>query len=141
MGDIDLLAKQGLVSPSQYFYARNQAWVKPGDHNYTTDLGDAEPQFQQWVTQNKVPFDPKRTTPQDYDMRGFYQGLQNGDARAKSAIDPNDGKMHYPDYWKTPYHETFSAQSQWAAPNAPQWNDKDQLVGADGAVLFDDRAQ
>lgn len=76
----------------------------------------------------------------DYDMRGFWKALQAGDPLAQAAIDPNDQRMHYPDYWKTPYHETFSAESQWADPKkAPSWNDKDQLVMPDGTVIFDDR--
>jgi Transglycosylase SLT domain len=122
-------------------FDRNKAWTKQGASNFNTDLGDKEQPFRQWLTDNKVPFDPDQKGANDYDMRGFYQALQNGDPQAKSAIDPNDGKMHYPDYWKTPYHETFSNQSQWAAPNAPSWNDKDQLIGPDGKMIFDDRAK
>jgi hypothetical protein len=120
-------------------FARNKDWIAGESSNFNTDLGPRETEFRQWVQQNKVPFqfDPG---PQDYDMRGFWQALMSGDPRAVSAIDPNDQRLHYPDYWKTPYHETFSNESQWAAPNAPRWNDKDQLVAADGTILFDDRA-
>jgi hypothetical protein len=63
----------------------------------------------------------------------------SGDPLAKNAVDPNDGIMHFPDTWKTPYHETFSNDSQWALPSAPAWNDKDQLVAPNGGILFDDR--
>jgi hypothetical protein len=123
-------------------YERNKAFTKQGAANFNTDLGDKEPQFRQWVKDNKVPFDPDAKGPTDYDMRGFWQALQADDPKAKSAIDPNDQRLHYPDYWKTPYHETFSNESQWADPKtAPAWNDKDQLVSPDGKVLFDDRAQ
>lgn len=122
-------------------YARNRAWTKNGVANFNTSLGADEPTFRQWVASNKVPFDPDAKGPQDYDMRGFWQALQSGDSRAKSAIDPNDSQLHYPDYWKTPYHATFSSESQWAAPNAPRWNDRDQLVDDGGNVLFDDKAQ
>ena len=89
-----------------------------------------------------MPFDPDAKGPTDYDMRGFWSGLQSGDPRAMSAVDPNDGQMHYTDTWKTPYHETFSADSQWGSPSlgAPTWNDSDQLVTGDGKVLYDDRA-
>jgi hypothetical protein len=123
------------------YFSRNQQWVKPGSNGFSTDLGQEEPQFRQWVQQNKVPFDLESKFPQDYDMRGFYKALKSGDPRASSAIDPNDSRIHYPDYWKTPYHETFSSESQWATPDAPAWNDKDQLVAKDGTVVFDDRAQ
>jgi hypothetical protein len=122
------------------YYARNQQWAAPSQDGYTTNLGDREPEFQAWVKQNKVPFDPNQRNP-DYDMRGFWLGLQSGDPRARSAIDPNDSKMHFPDYWKTPYHETFSNESKWALPNAPAWNPQDQLIAPNGTVLFDDRAR
>lgn len=129
------------VQQLQANYARNKGWTKPDASNFNTDLGNQEPQFRQWVQANKVPFDPSATGPQDYDMRGFWKGLQTGDPNAKSAVDPNDSKLHYPDYWKTPYHQTFSNESQWAAPNAPRWNDQDQLIGQDGKIMFDDRRQ
>lgn len=122
-------------------FARNAPYVAPGQHVYNTPLpmGD-EVQFRNWVKQNKVPFDPEAKVS-DYDMRGFWQALQQKDPRAQSAVDPNDGRLHYPDYWKTPYHRTFSNESQWATPNAPRWNDQDQLIAPNGQVLFDDRAQ
>jgi len=120
-------------------FAKNKSYAKEGV--YETELpADKEEAFSAWVEQNKVPYDSKMSV-QDYDMRGFWQALQNKDPRAVSAIDPNDQKIHYPDYWKTPYHETFSNESQWATDKAPKWNDKDQLVDLSGKVVFDDRAQ
>jgi hypothetical protein len=102
---------------------------------YQTGLTPAEEAlYQAWVAKNRVP-----TAGNDYDMRGFYRGLLSGDPRATSAIDPNDSRMHYPDYWKTPEHETFSNESQWATPLAPAWNEQDQLMSRGGRVLFDDR--
>jgi hypothetical protein len=119
--------------------AKNKKWAKPG--NYRTDLGDQEPAFQKWVADNKVPFDVNKTGPDDYDMRGFWQGAQRGDPRASTAPNPNDGQIHYDDKWKTPYHKSFSSESQWAQPNAPTWNDKDQLVDpSNGSVVFDEKA-
>jgi hypothetical protein len=119
-------------------YAGNRQWAQPAPSGgYLTTLSpQAEGQFQQWVGANKVPFDPSANA--DYDMRGFWQGLMNKDPRAQSAINANDNQLHYPDYWKTPYHQSFSAESQWAKPNAPNWNDKDQLVTPDGRVIFDE---
>lgn len=122
-------------------FSRNSAWVLPGDHTYNTTLDPAqEKAFGAWVSQNNVPFDI--TAPvSDYDMRGFWQALQAGDSRAKSAVNPNDQQIHYPDYWKTPYHKTFSAESQWADPKkAPVWNEQDQLVLPNGSVIYDERA-
>ena len=121
------------------FYERNSAWVRPGEHRYNTDLGDKEREFQEWVKANKVPFNISAPVS-DYDMRGFYGALQAKDPTAMTAVNPNDQQMHYPDYWKTPYHETFSAESQWADPaKAPQWNEKDQLVLPDGTMVYDEK--
>jgi hypothetical protein len=123
----------------QATFERNKPWSKPG--NYRTDLGDQEPAFQQWVRDNKVPFDVHRTGPDDYDMRGFWQGAQTGDPRANTSPNPNDGQIHYDDKWKTPYHKSFSSESQWAQPNAPAWNEKDQLIDpSTGSVVYDERA-
>lgn len=122
-------------------YVRNQQWVAPGEHDYKTDLGDKEPEFQAWVKANKVPFDLAQEIP-DYDMRGFYKALQEGDPKAQEAVNPNDGQMHFPDYWKTPYHKSFSNESQWADPaKAPKWNDQDQLVAPDGTIVVDEKAE
>ena len=122
-------------------YTRNQQYVAPGDHNYNTDLGDKEAEFQAWVKQNKVPFDPASQNA-DYDMRGFYKALQEGDPKAKESENANDKQMHFPDYWKTPYHKSFSDESQWAdSKKAPKWNEQDQLVTPDGKVVYDERAE
>jgi hypothetical protein len=110
--------------------------------SYNTPLNPSDEfAYRQWVQQNNVPTDPNSTAPQDYDMRGFYQGLQQNNPRAQSAVDPNDSRLHYPDFWKTPLHQTFSNESQWAPPTAPQWTPNDQLATPSGKVLFDDKAQ
>ncbi len=129
-------------SPAQAdIYKRNQPYIAPGAGNFNTRLDPLqEMMFRKWVGQNNVPFNPDSGV-QDYDMRGFYSALQSGNPRAVSAINPNDDQMHYPDYWKTPYHESFSGESQWAGPVSPKWNDKDQLVAPDGRILFDERAK
>lgn len=115
-------------------------YAKPGEYSTKLDP-QTEQEFQQWVQQNKIPFDPKEPVS-DYDMRGFYQALKQGDPKAKEALNPNDNKMHFPDYWKTPYHKSFSAESKWADPiKAPRWNDKDQLVTPDGKVVYDERKE
>jgi hypothetical protein len=119
---------------------RNTPYVAQGaPTNFNTQLQPLdEMAFRQWVQQNNVPFNPNNAM-QDYDMRGFYQGLQQQSPRAQSAVNQNDGQMHYPDYWKTPYHQTFSGESQWAGPMAPRWNPQDQLVAPSGRILFDER--
>jgi hypothetical protein len=125
----DILASTLTPGPSPY--------AQPGAA--PTQLGPLdEMAFRQWVAQNQVPFDPNRSG-QDYDMRGFYQGVQQQQPRATSAINPNDQRMHYPDYWKMPTHQTFSQDSKWALPVAPRWNELDQLVSPGGRILFDER--
>ena len=70
-------------------------------------------------------------------MRGFY--LHQGN----TAVNANDGMLHYPDTYKTPLHQSFSGESIYANPNAhpPMWNEQDQLVLPDGTVVFDERKQ
>lgn len=122
-------------------FRRNQPYVRPGNHQYNTPLGFGdELAFRRWVQQNNVPFDPEAGVT-DYDMRGFWQGLQKGDPHARSAVNQNDQQIHYSDYWKTPYHQSFSAESQWATPVAPMWNEQDQLVSPGGRILVDERAR
>jgi hypothetical protein len=121
-------------------FTRNQQWAVPAQSYQTQLAPQQETQFRAWLQQNQVPYNLNDPV-QDYDMRGFWQALQSGDSRAASAIDPNDNRLHYPDYWKTPYHETFSNQSQWATPDAPSWTQDDKLIDRAGNIIFDDRAQ
>lgn len=116
-------------------FDRNKGWSKQAD--YTTQLNpQSEMQFRKWTQMNGVRFDPDAKVS-DYDLRGFWRALQAKDPRAISSINPYDKQIHYPDYWKTPYHNTFSRESQWATQDAPYWNKKDQLVDSKGKVLFD----
>jgi len=127
----------GSSSPQQNF-SRNAPYAKPAN-NYLTSLPpEQEKEFQAWVKKNNVPFDPSPTA--DYDMRGFYKAMKAGDPRASTGVNQNDGKLHFGDTFKTPYHKSFSNESQWATEGAPRWNDKDQLVLPDGRVVFDERA-
>lgn len=134
-GLMDLLSQQqgGLLGNMQ----NNSPYVAQGVQNYATQLQPLdEMAFRQWVQQNNVPFNPNQQT-QDYDMRGFYQGLQQQNPRAMTAVNPNDQQLHYPDYWKTPYHQTFSGESKFAGPVAPAWQGN-QLVSPGGRILFDE---
>jgi hypothetical protein len=116
------------------------ATVRKSGDTYNTPLSLLdEMAFRQWVTDNHVPFNPDAQAPQDYDMRGFYQGLQQQNPHAVTATNQNDGQLHFTDYWKTPLHRSFSDESQWAGPNAPSWNSLDQLVTPGGRIVFDER--
>jgi len=109
--------------------ARNQAWAIPGP--YETPLNpNQEKDFRNWVAANKIPFDPDEKI-QDYDMRGFYKAMLEN----KVARDPNN--MHFPDTFKTPYHESFSNESQYANFDAPRWIDN-RLIDRTGNVVFDE---
>lgn len=136
-----LLVQQqsGMRSPQQNALLNAQNASMVPYRNYLTQLlPQQEGAFQQWVKQNGVPFDPSPTA--DYDMRGFYQALQNGDSSARTGINQNDNRLHFTDQFKTPYHESFSAESQYASPDAPRWNELDQLVDSQGRVVYDERA-
>lgn len=132
------------LEDSQYWqrnFERNSAWLAPGNHSYNTQLSPTEEYaFRQWLKTNDVPFQANQSVT-DYDMRGFWKALQTGNPIAKSGINPNDQRLHYPDYWKTPYSATFSAESQWAnKQNAPRWIG-DSYMLPNGTVLWDDKAQ
>lgn len=120
---------------------RNAPYIREGAGNFNTPLSMLdELAFRAWVKENNVPFNLDAATT-DYDMRGFYRGLQQQNPRAVSSMNANDGRMHYPDYWKTPLHQTFSQDSQWAGPMAPRWNQQDQLIAPSGRIMFDERNQ
>ena len=95
-----------------------------------------EIRFRNWLKANAEKsnavgyFDPSNMAS-DYDMRGWW--LTN-----KGAAPPQ-GSDHFPDTFKTPYHETFSNESQYALPTAPKWVKTQAgrwaLVANDGSVL------
>lgn len=105
---------------------------------YATKLSPLEEmEFLQWVKKNNIPFDP--SSDSDYDMRGFFKAQKYGDKRAKSGVNANDNALHFTDYFKTPYHKSFSAESRYAAEGAPTWNEYDQLVTPNAKIVFDER--
>lgn len=112
--------------------------------SYNTQLSPlSELAFRQWVSSNGVPFGPNSQGPSDYDMRGYYQALINGNPMAvPTQVNPNDNQLHYTDYFKTPIHQTFSNESQYAGPNAPQWINDHQLADPmSGRVIFDEKGR
>lgn len=114
-----------------------RAPFKAGD-SYNTQLSPIEElAFRQWVATNKVPFNPDSASS-DYDMRGFYRGVQQGSPMAQSGVNSHDNRIHYSDYYKTPSHQSFSSESQWADANTPQWANDTQLAAPSGRVLFDE---
>lgn len=127
------------IDPADQAYEKNKRYsIPPPDGGYLTKLTpDEETKFQQWAQQfGAIVSDGPKA---DYDMRGFWKAQQSGDPAAATAVNPNDKQIHFPDTYKTPYHESFSRESKFATPDAPTWNDQDQLVAPDGAVVFDER--
>ena len=109
--------------------------------SYDTQLSPLEEMlFRGWVQQNKVPFNPDAQGSTDYDMRGYWRGMQQGNPMARpTEVNPNDNRPHYTDYYKTPMHQSFSSGSQWAGQNAPQWINDHQLAGPNGRILLDEQ--
>lgn len=106
---------------------------------YNTPLNPLdEMAFREWVSKNSIPFNP--TAPSsDYDMRGYWLAQNRGQPMAgPTQINPNDNAPHFTDYYKTPQHNSFSAESQWAGANAPNWINESQLVSPSGRVVFDE---
>lgn len=98
--------------------------------------------FRQWAANNRVPFDPNSAAAPDYDMRGYYRGLMQGNPMSRpTEINVNDGRPHYTDYFKTPIHQTFSSESQFAGPSAPSWINDHQLASPGGQIVFDEAVQ
>lgn len=131
------MLKRNITPEEGTAYQRNKQYARPGP--YQTMLpADQEAQFRQWVQANRVPFDPNNPTS-DYDMRGFWQ--DQAARQQGTQTNPNDGLPHYPDTYKTPFHQSFSNESRYALPTAPRWANDHQLVDQYGRVLFDERVQ
>ncbi len=99
---------------------------------YVTPLSaEDESNFQSWVKDNHIPWHDGPNS--DYDMRGFYRAMKQGDPYAKRA-----SNMHFPDTFKTPYHVSFSNESKYAIPEAaPKWVGN-KLVDRHGQIVFDE---
>ena len=113
-------------------------YARPDWRQQLTKLDpQAEQQFRLWAQNNNAPI------TDDYDMRGFWKAMSDGDPDVHTSINANDGLPHYIDRFKTPLHESFSGESNYADPSTrpPMWNNRDQLVARDGRVLFDERAR
>jgi hypothetical protein len=141
MADFDAwdLGARLLQTPSpEQLYQRNAPYVANGATQFTTPLSpNDEVLFQNWRRSNGVPFNSGANS--DYDMRGFWNALTTMDPRARTAINPNDNLMHFPDTWKTPYHQSFSNESMYANQNAPQWINDSQLASPSGRLFYDEK--
>jgi hypothetical protein len=129
-----------IPDPNAQNFARNKQYVKPGANSFRTQLSPQdESAFQQYIADHSDKTDLGRQDDNTYDMRGWWKAMLAGDPRASTRVSPDDGLLHRNDYWKTPYHPSFSAESQWAGPNAPHWQGN-KLVDGAGNVVHDDAA-
>ena len=110
---------------------KNLQYAQPSDTNYQTNLPpDQESAFREWLDKNQHLDPVKNFNPDasmsDYDMRGFWKEQQEKpeSTEQNQGVDPNDGKMHFTDKYKTPAHESFSRESQYANDKAPVWSGK-----------------
>lgn len=116
---------------------------------YTTQLHPIdEGAFRKFVAGNShIPafanFNPDEKQS-DYDMRGWWQAFTNPNhpqhELTSVGVSDYDGMPHFNDYWKTPYHKTFSSESRWAIPGkAPSWTNDGaggwNLVNPGGIVM------
>jgi len=136
---LDLIRRQQYEKQRQELLKRNMAYAHPDWQSQMAKLSPEQEQaFQQWVQANNVPFNPKDKYP-DYDMRGYYLSLQKGGA-PQATVNPIDKQLHYPDTFKTPYHESFSNESQWATNGAPSWQGE-KLVSPKGEVIYETKPE
>ena len=117
----------------QQAYKHNAPFATAGP--YQTELTPSdEKKFRKWVSDNKVEFDPTASTV-DYDMRGFWKTQNSGGE--KSAVNPTDSRIHYPDTFKTPYDTTFSGESKYAKPGTPfVWQGNTLIDSRTGKTVY-----
>ena len=117
----------------------NRQWSNPGP--YFTQLSPEEKdRFVKWAFENLGQGDYQRmgSPYSDYDHRGFWKAATSGDPRASLSVNQSDNRVHAPDIWKTPFHESFSNESMYATQDAPKWVQKGKdwfLVDRSGNVL------
>ena len=71
----------------------------------TTLQNPQEQAFRQWVAENKMPFDANGAGG-NYDMRGFWQALQQGHPGAHGAMQ-GFPPFNFPSQWALPGHPNF----------------------------------
>jgi hypothetical protein len=126
-----VVPKVEYVQPGELRETPSQYW---NGQPYETKLTpEEEKQYLAWAKAHDIPAYEK-----DYDTRGFWRAGQHGDPRAVTEVNPSDNKIHSPDIWKTPYHATFSEESQYARPDAPRWVDDRLVDQIHGTVIADE---
>ena len=93
------------------------------------------PEFDAWM--KSAPNQGDRTygmasSRPEYDWSGYFLAMRAGRPEAP----PPDERGHTTDYFKTPYHPTFSQDSRYAGPNDPFWRGRELVDPRDGRVKF-----
>jgi len=108
----------------------------PDESSYITRLSPKDERaYMRWFIEmaSKLGRDLDPNDP-GYDMRGLWRAMQLG--HPGPARDPYSGDIHFPDTFKTPLHPTLSAESIYAPPGSPTWNDQGVLVDPQGAATL-----
>lgn len=132
---------QRRLERNQAMGKRNIPYAVPGP--WVTRLSPLEEQqFQAWVKQHNVPMEDDGPYT-SYDMRGFWKDWSRGDPHAHMGINSVDKRLHFTDYYKTPYHESFNRESKYSKPDNPIHWDYSKggemnptLIGPGGQVLL-----
>jgi hypothetical protein len=149
-------AKGGIYSQAPGITSANQAQVGygndlpqiqgfkwPGSKPYTTPLsGQDESKFRNWIAGQDVDFNPN-DPKSDYDMRGFWKDkVKDSPSGPISGTQMKSDGMHFPDTYKTPYHQSASNESIYMPSDAPQWQGTDdsgyKLIDKGGNTVFDE---
>lgn len=117
-------------------FNRNRPYTDPKwGGNFQTQIPLAQMvAYLSWLKQ-AAPWVVNPETGRDYDYAGFWLAQQAGYPMAQTTTNPFLNETHFPDYWKTPFHATFSNESRYAKPNAPHW-EEDRLTDSKGKTLF-----
>lgn len=139
-----------LLSGSPNQSITNYQNLQPGPNPFATTLTPEEEQgFANFAKQT-------RNLPDvGYDLKGLYKeandknlinDILQGKNTELAGMNPGTQSFHYTDKYKTPFHESFSRESQYATPEAPQWLENPnqqgfQLVDKQGNILIDESQQ
>jgi len=139
---IDQFLSDNTPQTEAFQRAKSRGYVLDPNASYSTALSPTDEQrFLADVQAGKLGKYVDTSPSSDYDMRGFWKAQQGNDPIASQSMNQNDGQMHFPDKWKTPYHQSFSNESQYASPTAPRWVNDSQLADPkSGEVIFDEKA-
>lgn len=100
-----------------------KSFIADDESQFTTKISPQdEIKFQSWVKDNNVAGADEPNFGH-YDMRGYWKDITS-QGSSETAINKQDGLLHYPDTYKQPGHETFSVESKYAKgrDDAGSWN-------------------